>query len=126
MSRISSDPMNVLLDRAYRLRCASQRATGRVPECFIVSDDEYDVLCRSDDRYGLWRRCWPTSCEVYLMGMRVVRRYPQMRVHDTPLDCSHQEPLPPIDDLDEGLTCCDRRYPTFLAYMAHRRAHQEA
>src|SRR5262245_20312326 len=34
-------------------------------------------------------------------------------------------PLSELDDLDEGLICCGRRYPTFKAYMTHRREHHE-
>jgi hypothetical protein len=35
------------------------------------------------------------------------------------------DPLPPLDDLDEGLQCCGQRYPTFATFLAHRRGHQE-
>jgi hypothetical protein len=32
-------------------------------------------------------------------------------------------PLPPLDDLDEGLMCCGKKHPTFAKYMAHCRRH---
>jgi hypothetical protein len=35
------------------------------------------------------------------------------------------DPLPPLDDLDEGLHCCNRHYPTFHAYLTHRRGHHD-
>jgi hypothetical protein len=33
------------------------------------------------------------------------------------------DPLPLIEDLDEGLQCCSKHFATFKAYLTHRRRH---
>jgi hypothetical protein len=37
---------------------------------------------------------------------------------------STDDPLPPLDDLDEGLHCCGVTYGTFAEFMTHRRQHE--
>lgn len=35
------------------------------------------------------------------------------------------DPWTPLEDLDEGLVCCGKDYPTHAAWFAHRRGHKE-
>jgi hypothetical protein len=62
-----------------------------------------------------------------LMARMAQGLYQRMRSLEPTAQAASDEPLPPLRDLDEGLTCdvCRRTHQTFADYMAHRRQHGE-
>jgi hypothetical protein len=140
---VSSD-VQALLDRALTYRREVYARTGVPPESFLVTPDELSVL-RRQNPYGVHELMTIAGMTVSLQARPLEWNRPggahlswhvgvDMAAHDSvsrsviigvDMDIHDDDPLPPLDDLDEGLQCCARSYPTFATYLTHRRQAHE-
>ena len=91
-----------------------------LPHARQAVDDEWDTVASMQ---ASWDRAIADGELTHLIGRDVVIRL-QQAVRERHQRAVH-DPLPPLDDLDEGLQCCGHRQPTFADYMKHRRLHGE-
>jgi hypothetical protein len=146
--------IDAILDRAQHYYRETYAQDGTPPETFVVTEREYALLqtyrAPSWVAVNVDTLSDTTPRPISLFGMRVVQpecgAWYQNSTHgnsrpsnltlaalerafasvlEQSLGTHAADPLPPLDDLDEGLQCCGRRYPTFAAYLAHRRGHEE-
>jgi hypothetical protein len=154
MNMTGHPEIDAILDRVQRYRDEVYARDGVPPETFLVTEREYALLqtyrAPSWVAVNVDTLSDTTPRPISLFGMRVVQpeRFEwareSTRANPRPSSLTLAElerafapvleqssgthaadPLPPLDDLDEGLQCCGRRYPTFAAFLAHRRGHEE-
>jgi hypothetical protein len=117
--------LDELLARVYAYREETHWRLGCPPDTVLVTEHEYRQLLRYEG-YGMVRTTRGDYEDMRLFGMTVV--LPQHLAWDGQETSwvarqRSMEPLPPLDEIDEGLRCCGVTYPTFAEFMTHQRQH---